>query len=124
MRRREIITGGSALLLSALRADPIRAQSDWPAGKTVKVVVPFPPGGTYDIVTRLLVQPLAAALNTSIIIENKPGAGTNIGTEQVARAAPDGLTLLMGGIPNAINETLYSKLNFNLRRDLAGVTLV
>jgi tripartite-type tricarboxylate transporter receptor subunit TctC len=124
MRRREIIAGGSAAVLSALLSAPVRAQSDWPAGKTIKVVVPFPPGGTYDIVTRLLVQPLGTALNASVIIENKPGAGTNIGTEQVARAAPDGLTLLMGGIPNAINETLYSKLNFNLRRDLAGVTLV
>jgi len=88
------------------------------------MIVPFPPGGTYDIAARLLVGPLNKALNTSVIIENKPGAGTNIGTEMVARAAPDGLTLFMGGIANAINETLYPKLTFNLKKDLAGVTLV
>jgi tripartite-type tricarboxylate transporter receptor subunit TctC len=111
----------SAFLLGAL---PAQAQGDWPAGKTIRIIVPFPPGGTVDIVARLLTQPLGAALNTSVIIENKPGAGTNIGTEQVVRATPDGLMLLFGGVPNSINETLYQKLNFNLRRDLVGVTLV
>src|SRR5215218_1749496 len=105
MRRREIIADGPALALSALLCSAVRAQGAWPAGKTVRIIVPFPPGGTYDIVARLLVQPLGEALKTSIIIENKPGAGTNIGTEQVVRAEPDGLTLLLGGIPNAINET-------------------
>jgi len=121
MRRRALFAG---LALTLLSVGAAHAQADWPAGKTIKIIVPFPPGGTVDIVTRLLTQPLGAALNTSVIIENKPGAGTNIGTEMVARAAPDGLTLLMGGVPNAINETLYSNLNFNLRRDLIGVTLV
>ena len=121
MRRRALFAG---LALTLLSVGAAHAQADWPAGKTIKIIVPFPPGGTVDIVTRLLTQPLGAALNTSVIIENKPGAGTNIGTELVARAAPDGLTLLMGGVPNAINETLYPNLNFNLRRDLAGVTLV
>jgi tripartite-type tricarboxylate transporter receptor subunit TctC len=123
MRRRAVIAT-LALALAPLLAQPAHAQSDWPAGKIVRIVVPFPPGGTYDIVARLLVQPLGAELNTSIIIENKPGAGTNIATEMVARAAPDGLTLLMGGIANAINETLYPKLNFNLKKDLAGVVLI
>ena len=122
MRRRALFAG--LRRLAFCRFASAHAQSDWPAGKTIRIIVPFPPGGTVDIVTRLLMQPLGAALNTSVIIENKPGAGTNIGTEQVVRAAPDGLTLLMGGVPNAINETLYPKLNFNLRRDLVGVTLV
>ena len=121
MRRRALFIG---LALALLSGGAAHAQSDWPAGKTIKIIVPFPPGGTVDIVTRLLTQPLGAALNTSVIIESKPGAGTNIGTEMVARAAPDGLTLLMGGVPNAINETLYPNLNVNLRRDLVGVTLV
>jgi tripartite-type tricarboxylate transporter receptor subunit TctC len=124
MRRRTLLTGGLAAGASLLGAMPAHAQSDWPAGKTIRIIVPFPPGGTYDIAARLLVQPLGEALKTSIIIENKPGAGTNIGTEQVVRAEPDGLTLLLGGIPNAINETLYAKLNFNLRRDLVGITLI
>ncbi|HMK79671.1 MAG TPA: tripartite tricarboxylate transporter substrate binding protein [Xanthobacteraceae bacterium] len=121
MRRREVI---AALALAPLGAIGVRAQSDWPAGKVIRIIVPFPPGGTVDIVARFLVQPLSEALNTTVIVENKPGAGTNIATEMVARAAPDGLALLMGGIPNAINETLYPRLNFDLHRDLAGVTLV
>ena len=125
MRRRTLLTGGLAAGAAGLLGAPLAsAQGDWPAGRTIRIIVPFPPGGTYDIVARLLVQPLGEALKTSIIIENKPGAGTNIGTEQVVRAEPDGLTLLLGGIPNAINETLYTKLNFNLRRDLVGVTLI
>ena len=116
--------GVLALAFLALPIPPASAQSDWPAGKIVKIVVPFPPGGTVDIVTRFLVQPLSEALKTTVIVENKPGAGTNIATELVSRAEPDGTTLLMGGIPNAINETLYSKLNFNVRRDLVGITLI
>ncbi len=124
MRRRALFTGLALAVSAFVLTAPVYAQSDWPAGKVIKIVVPFPPGGTYDIVARLLVQPLGTALNTSVIIENRPGAGTNIGTELVVRSAPDGLTLLMGGIPNAINETLYPKLNFNVRRDLVGVALV
>jgi tripartite-type tricarboxylate transporter receptor subunit TctC len=120
MHRRAFL---AALAASALPL-PARAQGNWPDGKVLKIVVPFPPGGTVDIVTRFLVQPLNEALKTSVIVENKPGGGTNIATEFVARSAPDGLTLLMGGIPNAINETLYEKLNFDVRKDLAGVTLV
>ena len=124
MRRRALFVGTWLALFALFSGAPARAQGDWPTGRTIKIIVPFPPGGTVDIVTRLLTQPLGAALNASVIIENKPGAGTNIATEIVARAAPDGLTLLMGGVPNAINETLYTNLNFNLRRDLVGVTLV
>jgi tripartite-type tricarboxylate transporter receptor subunit TctC len=121
MRRRTFI---ATLALSPFAAAAAQAQADWPAGKIIRIVVPFPPGGTVDIVTRFLVQPLSEALKSTIIVENKPGAGTNIGTEMVARAGSDGLTLLMGGIPNAINETLYEKLNFDVRKDLAGVTLI
>jgi tripartite-type tricarboxylate transporter receptor subunit TctC len=121
MRRRAVIAGLWAL---ACLSGAAQAQDNWPNGQIIKIVVPFAPGGTVDIVTRFLVQPLSEALKTTVIVENKPGAGTNLGTEMVVRAAPDGLTLLMGGIPNAINETLYPKLNFNVRRDLVGVTLV
>src|SRR5688572_8580705 len=116
MRRRALFAGILTLSAFLCASFAAQAQGDWPAGKTIRIVVPFPPGGTYDIVARLLIQPLGAALNTSVIIENKPGAGTNIGTEQVVRATPDGLTLLLGGVPNSINETLYPNLNFNLRR--------
>jgi tripartite-type tricarboxylate transporter receptor subunit TctC len=122
MRRRAFLAALALAPFAPLSS--ARAQADWPAGKTIKMVVPFPPGGTVDIVTRFLVQPLSEALKTTIIVENKPGAGTNIATELVSRAEPDGTTLLVGGIPNAINETLYEKLNFDVRKDLAGVTLV
>jgi tripartite-type tricarboxylate transporter receptor subunit TctC len=136
MRRRAVVAGLvvaslaiASLVIASLSALPYlggaaQAQDAWPNGQVVKIVVPFAPGGTVDIVTRFLVQPLSEALKTTVIIENKPGAGTNLGTEMVVRAAPDGLTLLMGGIPNAINETLYPKLNFKVQRDLVGVTLV
>jgi tripartite-type tricarboxylate transporter receptor subunit TctC len=119
-----MLAGLLALVAAICCAPAAHAQGDWPGGRTMRIVVPFPPGGTYDIVARLLLQPLSTALGTTVIIENKPGGGTNIGTEQVVRATPDGLTLLMGGVPNSINETLYKNLNFNLRRDLVGVTLV
>jgi tripartite-type tricarboxylate transporter receptor subunit TctC len=123
MDRRATLVAFVAALLSFPLACA-HAQSDWPAGKTIKIVVPFPPGGTVDIVTRFLVQPLSEALKATVIVENKPGAGTNIATEVVSRAEADGTTLLMGGIPNAINETLYEKLNFDVRKDLVGVTLI
>jgi tripartite-type tricarboxylate transporter receptor subunit TctC len=125
MRGRAGVTGLLAGLLAlACLGGTAQAQDNWPNGQVVKIVVPFAPGGTVDIVTRFLVQPLSEALKTTVIVENRPGAGTNLGTEMVVRAAPDGLTLLIGGIPNAINETLYPKLNFKVQRDLVGVTLV
>src|ERR1700730_10844272 len=125
MRKRAVVAGILALSLSGFASTlPARAQANWPNGQVLKIVVPFAPGGTYDIVARLLVQPLGQALKTSVIIETGTGAGTNLGTEMGVRAPADGLTLLMGGIPNAINESLYPKLNFNVRRDLAGVRLV
>ncbi len=103
MRASAIFPGILALWLPCVAgALPARAQ-EWPNGQVIKIVVPFAPGGTVDTVTRFLVQPLSEALKTTVIVENKPGAGTNLGTEIVVRAAPDGLTLLMGGIPNAIN---------------------
>ena len=125
MRRRVGVTGllAGLLALSCL-GGTAQAQDNWPNGQVIRIVVPFAPGGTVDIVTRMLVQPLSEALKTTVIVENKPGAGTNLGTEQVVRAAPDGLTLLVGGIPNAINETLYPKLNFKVQTDMVGVTLV
>jgi tripartite-type tricarboxylate transporter receptor subunit TctC len=126
MRRRGVIAGLviTGLLALSCLGGTAQAQDNWPNGQIIKIVVPFAPGGTVDIVTRMLVQPLSEALKTTVIVENKPGAGTNLGTEQVVRAAPDGLTLLVGGIPNAINETLYPKLNFKVQTDMVGVTLL
>jgi tripartite-type tricarboxylate transporter receptor subunit TctC len=89
--------------------------------RPVRLIVGFAAGGSSDIVARLIGQWLSERLGQQFIIENRPGAGSNIGTEAVVNAAPDGCTLLMITAANAINASLYDKLNFNLIRDLAPV---
>jgi tripartite-type tricarboxylate transporter receptor subunit TctC len=89
--------------------------------RPVRWIVPAPPGGGLDIVARLMGQWLSERLRQPFVIENRPGAGTNIGTEVVVRAPPDGYTLLFVSTPNAMNATLYEKLNFNFIRDIAPV---
>ncbi len=100
------ITGASAL--------------DYPT-KPVRIVVGAGPSGATDIMARLIGQWLSERLGQTFIIENRPGAGTNIGTEAVVRAPPDGYTLLLAGSPNAINATLYDRLNFNFLADVVPV---
>jgi tripartite-type tricarboxylate transporter receptor subunit TctC len=89
--------------------------------KPVRMVVPFAPGGNTDLIARLIGQWLSERLGQPFVIENRPGAGTNIGTEVVVRAPADGYTLLLVHPPSAINATLYEKLNFNFIRDIAPV---
>ena len=89
--------------------------------RPVRLIVPLAPGGATDIIARLIGQWLSERLGQPFIIENRPGAGTNLGTEAVVRAPPDGYTLLLVSTPNAINATLYDKLNFNFIRDIAPV---
>jgi tripartite-type tricarboxylate transporter receptor subunit TctC len=92
--------------------------------RPVHLIVPFVAGGSTDIVARLIGQWLSERLGQPFVIENRPGAGSNIGTEMVVRAPPDGYTLLMVGAPNAINATLYEKLPFNFISDtvpIAGI---
>ena len=93
---------------------------DYPT-RPVRWVVTYPPGGGTDITARIVGQWLSERLGQQFIIENKPGAGNNIGTESVVNAAPDGYTLLLVNPANAINTTLYSKLSFNFLRDIAPV---
>ena len=87
----------------------------------MRIIAPTAAGGAPDIIARLIGQWLSERLGQQFIIENRPGGGNNIGTEAVVRAPPDGYTLLMVGASNAINATLYDKLNFNFIRDIAPV---
>jgi tripartite-type tricarboxylate transporter receptor subunit TctC len=89
--------------------------------RPVRIVVGFAPGGAFEIVARLIGQWLSERLGQPFVIENRPGGGSNIATEAVVRAPPDGYTLLMVSSANAINATLYDKLNFNFIRDIAPV---
>jgi tripartite-type tricarboxylate transporter receptor subunit TctC len=93
---------------------------DYPT-KPVRWIVGYPAGGSTDIVARLIGQYLSEKLRQQFVIENRPGAGNNLGTEQVVRAAPDGYTLLLVNPANAVNATLYEKLNFNFIQDIAPV---
>ena len=117
-RRRFLhLAAGAAALPLVNRA--ARAQA-YPA-RPVRIVVGVPPGGTLDIVARPIAQWLSERLGQQFTIENRPGAGTNIGTDLVAHAAPDGYTLLLAASPAAINATLYTRLNFNFVTDIAPV---
>src|SRR5712691_1881892 len=89
--------------------------------RPVRVIVPFAPAGGTDIVARLIGQWLSERLGQQFVIENRPGAGTNIATEAVVNAPPDGYTLMLAGLPNASNATLYAKLKFNFIRDITPV---
>jgi tripartite-type tricarboxylate transporter receptor subunit TctC len=117
-RRRFLhLAAGAAALPAASRI--ARAQT-YPT-RPVRFIVAFAAGGSNDIVARLIGQWLSERLGRPLIIENRPGAGSNIGTEVVVRAPPDGYVLLMVGAPNAINATLYEKLSFDFIRDIAPV---
>jgi tripartite-type tricarboxylate transporter receptor subunit TctC len=92
--------------------------------RPVRIIVGFTAGGNFDLTARLISQWLSQRLGQQFIVENRPGAGTNIATEAVVRAPADGHTLLLGGAVNAINATLYEKLNFDFLRDMAPVASV
>ena len=109
-------------ILAATFALPAMAQS-WPA-KPVRIVVPFGPGGPADVYARVVGQELTEALKQQFVIDNKPGAGAVIGTDVVAKAAPDGYTLLMMSNTHTTNETLLAKKPYTLMKDLAPVAPV
>ena len=117
-RRNFLHVAAGAAALSAV-ARFARAQA-YPT-RPVRIVVGFASGSAPDIIARLMGQWLSERLGQQFLVENRPGAGTNIGTEAVVRAPADGYTLLLVGAPNAINTTLYDKLSFNFLRDIAPV---
>src|SRR5215213_3525640 len=115
-----MVSVSSLLLLAACN---VAAQS-YPV-KPIHLVAPFPPGGGVDIVARAMGEKLSPRLGQPFIIDNKPGAGTTIGTEAVARSAPDGYTLLIGPIGSqAIVHHMYPKRGFDIRRDFASVSRI
>src|SRR5512147_2841564 len=107
-------------LIAALAASAAQG-SDYPV-KPLRLVVPYSAGGSTDTVARLVGQRLAERLGQQVVVDNRSGAGTLIGTEIAARAAPDGYTLLMATPPLAVNPTLYKKVPYVLERDFAAVT--
>ncbi|WP_213954491.1 tripartite tricarboxylate transporter substrate binding protein [Variovorax sp. dw_954] len=117
--RRLFLQGSATALLRPLHA---HAQS-WP-GKPIRIVVPFTPGGTTDFVTRLVGVELAKSLGQPVIVENKPGAGTVIGVDAVAKSAPDGYTFVCVANSFAANQTLVKKLPYDTLKDLRPVALM
>ena len=120
LSRRSLIALATALALPAATL----AQGAWP-NKPVRIVVPFAPGGTTDILARTVAPELSKAFGQSFVVENRAGAGGNIGAEVVAKSPGDGYTLLMGTVgTHGINKSLYSKLPYDPQKDFVPVTLV
>ncbi|WP_431285223.1 Bug family tripartite tricarboxylate transporter substrate binding protein [Humitalea sp. 24SJ18S-53] len=120
MRRRTLLATAPALLA----APAVYAQGSFPS-RPVRMIVGFPPGGTTDIAARLMAQKMQPILGQPVIVENRTGAGGNIGSEYVVRAAPDGYTVLLGTIAGlSINPSLYSNMSFDPQADLAPISRV
>jgi tripartite-type tricarboxylate transporter receptor subunit TctC len=112
----------AAMLASATLAGPAGAEDF--AGKTTRIIVPFQPGGGTDIISRTLAQELAKEIKGTVIVENKPGAGTIVGTEYVAKSEADGHTLVMATFAHAVNPSLRAKLPYDTDKDFAPVSLI
>ncbi len=116
-----------ALGLSSVSFGPMalaQGASDWPT-KPIRFVVPYPPGGPLDTIARVLAEQVKPALGQAVIVENRPGAGGNIGADLIAKAQPDGYSLVMGAVAtHAINPSLYSKIPYDAVRHFAPVALV
>ena len=111
----------STLALASL-ASLAHAQN-WPA-KTITIVVPFPAGGTTDVLARAIGTKLSSAIGQPVIVDNKPGAGATLGAEQVAKATPDGYTLLMGAVHHTVATHVYKQLRYSFEKDFAPITTV
>src|ERR1700754_84370 len=117
-RRRFLQLASGAVALSA---SPRLARAQAYPNRPVRLIIGYTPGGSADLTARLMGQWLSEKLGQSFVVENRPGGGTNIATEAVLRAAPDGYTLLLVAPANAINATLYDKLNFNYIKESVPV---
>ncbi len=125
MHRRTLIRTALASSLAAGLPAFAQSSNNWPTGKAITYLVPFPAGGTTDVLGRLIAQKLGPVLGTSVIIDNKGGADGSVGSEVGARAAPDGFTLVGGTISShAINVSLYPKIGYDPIKSFAPVTLI
>lgn len=121
--RRQLVQGAIAATLGlGLASGPARAQS-FP-DRPVRMIVPVPPGGIVDVVMRLVGREMSAQMGQNLIIDNRPGASTDLGTEIVVRARPDGYTLLSNSLPLVVNPALMPSQSFNARRDLRPISMI
>jgi tripartite-type tricarboxylate transporter receptor subunit TctC len=125
MTRRRVITAG--VLAAVVLGMPGSAQAQtqpWPS-RTVTIVVPFPPGGGVDVLARIAAERLSASMKATVIVENRPGGGGTVGTRQVAKAAPDGHTLMMAHTGTiSINPSLYTNAGFDPRKDFTAIGMI
>lgn len=113
---------GAAQLRLAMQGAPV-VYGSYP-NKPIRLVIPFAPGGSADIVTRVIGEKLSEGMRQQVIVDNRPGAGGNIGTEIAAKASPDGYTILMVATAHAVNPSLYRRLPFDLTQDFTPITLI
>ncbi|HRH89302.1 MAG TPA: tripartite tricarboxylate transporter substrate binding protein [Rubrivivax sp.] len=122
--KRRALTLAAAAVLGWIATGTASAQADWPS-RPVRIVVPFAPGGTTDLTARIIAEQLSQSLKQNFLVENKAGAGGNLGAAEVAKAAPDGYTFLMGTPgTQAINQFLYPRMPYDTAKDLVPVSFV
>lgn len=121
MQRATLLAAAALSYLSSYA--PAVLAADYPV-RPIRIVVPFPPGGTSDVLTRILAERLGASFGQQVVVDNRPGAGTIIGTEIVAKANPDGHSLYMAFVSHAINPYVYAKLPYDTVRDFTPIALV
>jgi tripartite-type tricarboxylate transporter receptor subunit TctC len=121
---RRLVVGAVAAACALLAAPTAFAQPNWPT-RPIRIINPYAPGGTSDIIARAVAQKLGERLGQSVMVENKPGAGGNIGTDYVAKSPPDGYTLVLGNIgPMSVNSSMYKNMPFDPQKDLAPISLL
>jgi tripartite-type tricarboxylate transporter receptor subunit TctC len=124
MKQAAIVRRVALALMAALMIPLIAHAQAWPTRQPIKFVIPYPPGGASDVTARILGVKLSESLGQAVVIENRPGANGIIALESVAKAAPDGYTILMANLgPNAINPVVYNKLPYDAIKDFAPITL-
>ncbi|MGE4369436.1 MAG: Bug family tripartite tricarboxylate transporter substrate binding protein [Burkholderiaceae bacterium] len=122
MSRRKVLAAGLVAVFGVAGiTGHAAAASDFPGNRPITIVVPFPPGGTSDLMGRVMAKGMQERLGVTVLVENKGGGGTLIGSQHVARSAPDGHTLLLAATPHAINATMYKNIPYDTRKDFYTV---